>query len=291
MRKLRNSGHGCHIGPHYIGSVAYADDIVLLSPTLNGLKSLASVCEEYSKEYGLTFNASKSQFIIFNNGRRYKERQLCFCDNMITNQKKVVHLGHTLFSNVKLDDADGIIASFYKQFNAFKSRFGKVPGHIQSVLFKQYCSSFYGVNLVKYMNYPRLQVVWRKALRSVWNLPYKTHCKILACLENSPCDKHLFISRFVKFAVSVLSHHLSVVMYVFNTVLNDKQSVFSQNFRHCCEELKLSKEHILNEIKCINVTVKDICHIECRDATNKCKAATVREICMIRDDMSECFFI
>ena len=35
---LRSCGYGARIGHMYIGSVAYADDVTLLSPTLHGMK-------------------------------------------------------------------------------------------------------------------------------------------------------------------------------------------------------------------------------------------------------------
>ena len=36
--KLKNSGYGCHIGNYYYGALGYADDIVLICPTKDGLK-------------------------------------------------------------------------------------------------------------------------------------------------------------------------------------------------------------------------------------------------------------
>ena len=40
----------------YVGIVAYADDLLLLSPSLNGLQEMANTCEDYGNTHNLTFN-------------------------------------------------------------------------------------------------------------------------------------------------------------------------------------------------------------------------------------------
>ena len=50
---------GCHMGGHFTGALAYADDITLLSPSMSGLRTLSKVCEEYATEFDVTFNGKK----------------------------------------------------------------------------------------------------------------------------------------------------------------------------------------------------------------------------------------
>ncbi len=59
------TGVGCHMGICFIGALAFADDLNLLSPTLSGLKVLVDVCEKYVKEYNISFNGSKSRLLLF----------------------------------------------------------------------------------------------------------------------------------------------------------------------------------------------------------------------------------
>ena len=49
--ELRHSVEGCYVGSHFCGVFVYADDVCLLSPTINGLKSMVKVCENYSHDY------------------------------------------------------------------------------------------------------------------------------------------------------------------------------------------------------------------------------------------------
>ena len=45
--QLKSSGFGCHIGNHFYGALAYADDIALLCPSRAGLDSMFKICERY----------------------------------------------------------------------------------------------------------------------------------------------------------------------------------------------------------------------------------------------------
>ena len=65
LERLQNHGVGCHLGDAYVGALAYADDLTLLCPSLQGLQSMLKVCEEYGDEYAVTFNPVKTQCIHF----------------------------------------------------------------------------------------------------------------------------------------------------------------------------------------------------------------------------------
>ena len=47
-----------------MGSFANADDIVLLSPSISSLKLQLEMCEEFSKDYNIKFNAEKVSFLF-----------------------------------------------------------------------------------------------------------------------------------------------------------------------------------------------------------------------------------
>ena len=48
-----------------MGICTYADDISLLCPTLSGIQKMLQICEEYTFNYKITFNATKSQLLYF----------------------------------------------------------------------------------------------------------------------------------------------------------------------------------------------------------------------------------
>ena len=59
FKRLEESGVGCHMGGHFTGALAYADNITLLSPSMSGLRTLSIVCEEYATEFDVTFNGKQ----------------------------------------------------------------------------------------------------------------------------------------------------------------------------------------------------------------------------------------
>ena len=59
LRKLKDSGLGCHVGRTFAVVFAYADDLALVSPSLSGLRQMIKICEQYAMEY------SKSSGSIF----------------------------------------------------------------------------------------------------------------------------------------------------------------------------------------------------------------------------------
>ncbi len=69
LNELANSGVGCYLGGVFAGATVYADDLKLLTPSVNALKILATICEQYAKKFVVLFNDKKSLLIIY---KRYK---------------------------------------------------------------------------------------------------------------------------------------------------------------------------------------------------------------------------
>ena len=63
--KLNRTKEGCYIGGICANAFAYADDIVILSPSCSALRCLISICESFAKEYEIIFNPDKCTLLIF----------------------------------------------------------------------------------------------------------------------------------------------------------------------------------------------------------------------------------
>jgi len=63
---LNSSGHGCHIGTAFYGRIMYADDLILLSPSLCSLQFMVDLSSDYAIEHSLVFNSKKTVFTIVN---------------------------------------------------------------------------------------------------------------------------------------------------------------------------------------------------------------------------------
>ncbi len=106
---------------------------------------------------------------------------------------------------------------YYKEaINLLMSDFGGLYSFIKCILFKQYCCSFYDSNLwlLTSKRCYDICVAWRRPLRKLWNVPYRTHNKILAIFSNNlplemSLDKH-----FIKFSNNVLNHNVGIIKSV-----------------------------------------------------------------------------
>ena len=48
---LKKNDIGCHVGSHFCGAFGYADDIMLLSPSVSGLQNMLDCCSEFASTY------------------------------------------------------------------------------------------------------------------------------------------------------------------------------------------------------------------------------------------------
>jgi len=69
VERVKALNVGCYIICICCSIFLYADDILLLAPTISGLRALLNTCENYLNDVDMRINANKSQCIRF--GRRY----------------------------------------------------------------------------------------------------------------------------------------------------------------------------------------------------------------------------
>ena len=50
---------GCALGKTMVNHLAYADELVILSPSAKGLQKLLNICSEYGEEHDIMFNNEK----------------------------------------------------------------------------------------------------------------------------------------------------------------------------------------------------------------------------------------
>ena len=65
LQRLEKAKVGCYIGNFHLGTLCYVDDFTLLDSIADAMRSMLSICEEYTNKHAIEFNASKSKCIIF----------------------------------------------------------------------------------------------------------------------------------------------------------------------------------------------------------------------------------
>jgi len=66
LKKLASIKIGCNVRGMFINALCYADDLILMSPTLNGLQRLVDICEEFANLNDMEFNVNKSEKTLNN---------------------------------------------------------------------------------------------------------------------------------------------------------------------------------------------------------------------------------
>ena len=57
---LHATGVECYVGGAWINSLSYADDMVLLAPTVTALQTLLEVCRTYAGPHDIVYNTTKT---------------------------------------------------------------------------------------------------------------------------------------------------------------------------------------------------------------------------------------
>jgi hypothetical protein len=251
LYRLMSSGVGCYIGKHFLGSLAYADDLSLLAPTPSAMRQLLGICESYAREFSIKFNTNKSKCLIFRRDCKISSVIPSFVidENPIEVVKQWPHLGHIISSTD--GDHPEIMrgrTALIRQINSVICFFNKLDCTTKIKLLKAYCYSFYGCELwsLEDRNIDSICVALRQGLRRVWGLPNNAHCDLLMCL--SRCNRLVddLITRQFRFINSCLKSDCSILNFV------AKQGIFTQrmyssigrNAIFCCDRLNMNLEHV-----------------------------------------------
>ena len=141
---LVKSNAGCYINKTCSSHLMYADDICLLAPSAKGLQKLIDICESYSVDNDLLFNATKS-VCMYLNSSAFKLRNIpkVFLNNVpmqCVNSYK--YLGHILCaSGSDNSDIQQQVCKFYARANSLIRNFSYCSWNVKSTLFNSFCTS------------------------------------------------------------------------------------------------------------------------------------------------------
>ena len=244
LEKLKNNGIGCHIGHHFVGALGYADDIILLCPSVTGLNKMISICVEYADEHNILFNGKKSKYLVFgtykyNHTVRVKNEIVERCDS-------AMHLGHILHTKNTHDALiDHAIEKLNNSFHGFMTRFRSCNVTSKNKLFHQYCSSMYGSQLWQMSNAQRMYSKWRKYHRIVLEVVNTTHCDLLPLIADSMPLECTLDLKYLSFYKSIISSENSIIKYTAQSMLLSHTSMLCKNMLHLTHKYKLSMDDVM----------------------------------------------
>ena len=283
LKQLESSGYGCHVGSKFTGCIGYADDLVLLSPTLYGLKKMIGICENYAREHKIVFNGKKSKLMVFR-----KSHVSEIADVFVNNEKvERVHcmkyLGHMLYDDRNNSLVSSVNNDFKVQVNTFLGSFQRLTAKVKNNLFLKYCMSFYGSNLCSLYDksMEQLYVSHRKSLRKIWSIPSRTHNKLLPHIsDHVPMEVTLY-KRFMKFFCKGMLNENDTVSFIFNHAIHNS-SRLGKNLLFICKKYKLNIRRINScnyDKEILDSWIKSCCTEDVRVGHQ------IREIVEMRDSL------
>lgn len=192
IEELNSTNVGCHIDGVCVNNISYADDMVLLSPSIGALQRLLRICETYAESHGLRYNSSKSEFLIFKAGSKtYSTPPVSLGGIELKKVDKFKYLGHwvtdTLSDNADIERERRALAV---RCNMLARRFVRCSKQVKVTLFKAYCQSFYTCSLwVDYSRraYSALRVQYNDAFRVLFGLPRFCSASRMFAEANTDC--------------------------------------------------------------------------------------------------------
>lgn len=178
IEELSSTRVGCQVGGVRVNNLSYADDMVLLSPSVNGIRQLINICEKYATRHHLTYNVKKTEVMIF----KHKKGPdvilpISLCGTVLKIVTKFKYLGHIVTENLSDDDdMERQRRSIACRSNMLARRFYHCSKQVKVTLFKAYCQSFYTSQLwYRYTRsaYNTLRVQYNNAFRVMMNLPWR----------------------------------------------------------------------------------------------------------------------
>lgn len=255
---LSKAGVGCYLGSQFVGALAYADDLVIITPSATAMRKLLSICEDYAHQYDIAFNASKSKWmaIVPSNRRQMLSDHISKCsfymdNNCIENVQSFMHLGHSI-SALQNDDSDIYKrrCEFIGQVNNLLCYFNKLNSSVRYRLFISYCTSFYGCELWTLFNrnIEDICTSWRKGLRTVWRVPFRTHRYLLPLISNCLPLFDEICKRSLNFIRTCLQSESNLVRNVSrHGVFNSPgSSLLGSNIRFCARRFECTVWDIIH---------------------------------------------
>lgn len=202
LARLKESKIGCFIGNQYCATLCYADDLTLLAPTHSAMTTLLQICEEFAEEYNVTFNATKSQALLFRTRTFPPDlRPFQLHGSSIPFQDNALHLGSFIGINANTENISKLMKDLYSKTNILLTNYHFCTPDVICSLFKSYCSSFYGAPLwlLSERDLSPLYICYKKCFKRVMRINIRTRSKYIHLLLHQPDLRTILLSRFASF--------------------------------------------------------------------------------------------
>ena len=175
-KELSNMKIGCHFNDVNVNHLVYADDTVLLAPSPSALQKLINCCVNFAESNDIFYNFKKTKCMCIR-PKGLKDLyfpKLYLEDKVITCVEKEKYLG--CFITDDLSDDDDLqrqMCSIYARGNVLIRNFKNCTPDIKILLFKTYCTGFYGSatwSNCKRKSFNKLRVAFNNIFRTLMGI-------------------------------------------------------------------------------------------------------------------------
>ena len=266
---LERSGIGCFIGHGFYGCLGYADDFVILCPSLKGLQRMLDLCSEYGDEYNVSYNAKKTVCMVFElyKRRRYEHYNIVLHGTILQWSDSVKHLGN--YIRYDLSESDEIRnkkCDFITSLNGVLAKFGDAIPEVLMKLTDVHCNHLYGCQAWQLFDkdVEQIAITWHRAIRRIWNLPANSHRVLLCGLNEGQHILDSVFKRIIKMYDCMYTNKNQKTSFLVQILKDDKRSIMSKNIdfmQRCNFEIFeaheiLAHEHAITMIIELNHGIK-----------------------------------
>ena len=202
---------GCTVNGHTINNLCYADDMVLLSPSLSGLQQLINECATFADANDILYNESKTQCmsVLPRRLRNIPDPVINLKGHRLQFVDEFPYLGQLITKNQKdTNDIERRRRNLCAIGNMITRRFAFCNLDTKLTLFRTYCYSIYGGAL------------WADYTQESFRHLKVVHNDILRCLTHTP--------RYTSASALFVSHNLrslkEIIRYASTSLINRLES-------------------------------------------------------------------
>ena len=248
LNGLQSAGDGCWIDNNYFGAVGYADDLMLLSPSITGLRRMIQICESFGGQYGVQFNAKKTVCILFSRKKVDFKPVIKLCGATLQWVDHVKHLGSVL--TCSLDESVDIRRKKGDLVQRVNTTLATLDGSHDSILrkvFNSQCAHLYGTTSWNFTDkaFKDYVVTWNRCVRRLFQLPPMTHTRYLPHLVGSASVTDQIYSRFLKMLNNMKNSENIRVRKLFERCWGMPTSIMNVNISLIQKRIGTSVENVL----------------------------------------------
>ena len=252
-----NSGFGATFIDIILCILGFCDDLCLFSCSEVELKQLLIICERFARKWGIKFNASKCNFIVF--GTRKYDNSIFLLNNIKINYiDKFKYLGLTFLPDLNMseffkDKFQSVKNSFFS-LNSFGFKSNGVSPFLQSFVYKSFCISriLYGFEImtINKKTLKSLNIEQNNIFRYITGLSRNSHIsdtlrilRVFNIFELYNYMKLIFVNNLkTNIICNSIFNHLLLVKH------KPRSLSFMREFKGICIKLELETSYVIENV-------------------------------------------